>query len=65
MESKYTTEYIEANADSVDWRDATMMVDFHSMSAEFFNKFASEWNWDLIHEFDLVPKEFVKQSAKR
>ena len=63
-EIEYTEEWIEANADIVDWKDICVNAPMELFSEAFLSKFGCELNFPVIRQYNQNSEEFLRRFAK-
>ena len=63
-ETIYTEEWIEANADIVDWRDICWHAPIFEFSDLFFEKFGCELNWQYLSYCKSINETFIIKHKK-
>ena len=62
---EYTEEYVDANADIVDWNDVCLKAPVNLFDDRFIERFGCELDWNIISKNPNLTKEFVLKHEEK
>ncbi len=61
---KLSKEFIEKNADYINWSEVSFFVKIESLPYSFIYKFVEEWDWKIIASTQELSEEFILEFDK-